>query len=154
MKTAYLHFADGLFNRVTNGRDKCRIVSLAAGMAASATVGIPSAAVENVQQYYNLSVMPLAQSLVEETNENLVMEFEEGMNYTLMFWRLRYFAAHPAKTLDRASPYGFFDTVLGANLYVDQDSHSFANQYKKEIFELRDALVDVYEKTLSDNYVR
>lgn len=149
MKTSYMHFTELLYNRVTNGSDRCCILAIAAGMAAATCVSIPSAPVENVQQYYNLSIMPLAQSLVEETNENLVMDYEEGMNYTLMFWRLRYVAAHPNVELNRPSRYGFFDTILGANLYVDDETHTFANQYKKEIFELRDALVAVYQQSMA-----
>jgi hypothetical protein len=149
MKTSYMHFTELCFNRVSNGRDRCRILAIAAGMAAARTVSIPSAPVENVQQFYNLSVSPLVQTLVEETNENLVMEYEEGMNYALMFWRLRYIAAHPNAELNRPSPYGFFDTILGANMYVDSDTHTFVNQYKKEIFELHDALACVYQQSVT-----
>jgi hypothetical protein len=149
MKTTYLHFSELLYNRITNGRDRNRVLAIAAGMAAARAVSIPSAPVENVQQYYNLSTMPLVQTLIEETNENLVMDFEEGMSYTLMFWRLRYVAAHPNVRLNQPSQYGFFDTILGANLYVDNDTHTFVNQYKKEIFELHDMLVEVYQESMA-----
>jgi hypothetical protein len=148
MKTAYLHFSDLKYNSISNSRDRSRVLAIAAGMAAARSVSIPSAPVENVQQYYNLSVMPIAQMLVEETNENLVMDFEEGMNYALMFWRLRYVAAHPNAQLDRNTPYGFFDTLLGVNLYIDKDTHTFVNEYKMEIFQAHDCLCDAYERCM------
>jgi hypothetical protein len=147
MKTAYLHFTEAKYNSV-------RILAIAAGMAAAWAVSIPSAPVENLQQYYNLSTLPLVQTLIEETNENLVMDFEEGLEAALMFWRLRYIAAHPNAPLDRETPYGFFDTVLGVNLYVDKDTHSFVNEYKREIFELRDMLVDAYARCLDNTTTR
>jgi hypothetical protein len=148
MKTSYLHFTEAKYNSINNARDRSRVLAVAAGMAAAWAVSIPSAPVENLQQYYNLSTMPIIQTLIEETNENLVMEFEEAMEYALMFWRLRYIAAHPNATLDRATPYGFFDTILGVNLYVDKDSHTFVNQYMCEIFQLRDMLCDAYERCM------
>lgn len=154
MKTTYLHFSDLRYNGISNGRDRNRVLAIAAGMAASRSLSIPSAPVENVQQYYNLQILPAAQSLVEETNENLVMEYEEAMDYTLTFWRLRYIAAHPNVRLDMPSAYGFFDTVLGVNLYVDQDTHQFVNTYKKEIFQLRDALVEVYDQGIGSPTTR
>ena len=56
-----------------------------------------------------------------------------------MFWLLRNAAAHTGSQFPFAenSPYGFFDTILGAGVYVGDAMHTFVHEQKVGIYRVR-----------------
>lgn len=145
MNAKFLTLSSLSYTAITQGMDRSRVLSLATGMASAALVSIPSTPVENPQAYYNAQCIEQVRDIISQTNEQCVLMFDEACEYALSFWRMRYYAAHPVPNLSAPSPYGFFDTVLGAQLFVSPETHTFANQYKKEVFELRDRLKAIFD---------
>lgn len=123
---------------------RANVLAYGIGLALASLMPIPSAPQEDRDTYFNLQVRPLINAPLSEINECVVVKTREVIEYAKVFWSLRYLAVHygPQLAYAEESPYGFFDTLLGANLYVSPAMHECVNAHK-------DAVWKVYRATLS-----
>jgi len=120
-------------------RTRGRIVASAIALAVSQALPIPSFEVEDISAHYNTQVFEHARRYLNEINESVVFNTPDAAALTRQLWLMRYSAAFPRFEVLCAGQYGFFDTLMGVGVFVDEGSHCFLNDNKQAVFTLAHA---------------
>lgn len=143
--------------------DQARIVAIAAAFAAAAQGQLPSSPVENVAGYYAQHVFPTVTEKLSEVNESVVFGAKSALDYTMIFWQMRYYAAFPGKFADvfeyritaslDSSVVKTLDAMsllCGGQMMLSEEMSMFMNKYKTEITLISAAMMTVLRYTAED----
>lgn len=115
---------------------RARVIAAAVSTAISRVLPMPSFEVEDVVGHYRISVSSAANALLSSINEAVVFDILAAEPFVRQLWIMRYSAAYPSSKTLIARQYGFFDTIFGVGLYVDETNHAFLNEHKDAILNL------------------
>lgn len=147
MNPSYLELNAQILKVIKSPVDQGRIVAAAVAMAVSAKASLPSSPVASLAEYYGSQVLPAAMDTISGFGEGVVFATKTALENVQLFWKMRYYAAHPVCMMDRDMQFniesmlndtavgGFnFSTLWsgGAKL-VSTDQDAFFTKYKKEI---------------------
>lgn len=118
---------------------RSKVIACGVALALAYKLPLPTGAVVDPDNFFNMQVSPLMNDPFSEMNEAVVFDLKTAIEYCRVFWLLRNAAAYGAGqfTFGENSPYGFFDTILGAGLYVGDTMHTFVNEQKAGIYQVR-----------------
>lgn len=147
MNPRHLELNSKILKLIKAPGDQSRIVATAVALAVSSTAPLPSSQVESLVEYYSGQVLPNAMLTISEFGETVVFASKTALEYTQTFWKMRYYAAHPASMLDNSFAWnienmlnqGSVDNLNFGTLWnggvklVSTEMDAFMNQYKKEI---------------------
>jgi hypothetical protein len=152
MKAQYLQFNADVDRMVKDATVRARVVSAALAKAMSDLAQLPSAAVDNPANFFNMNVQAQMRNELSQWNENLVFDVRQCMDYIRMFWMLRYSAAHPASRPVYSLDCGFFDCAFGVPTFVSDDACKFLNENKQAVlFLATSAAIIVHEQREAQN---
>ena len=117
---------------------RSKVMAAGVALAVASTLPLPSSAVISPDEFFNLQVSGLVNAPLSDINENCILDMKQAVEFTRQFWMLRYAMVFPGSqyTFAENSPYGFFDTILGVNLYVGPAGHEFMNLNKDAIYKV------------------
>lgn len=134
-------------NYLSSGeRTRARLTSIAIGKALSITMSLPSAPVENIQQFYKASVLIELNTKLSCLNELAVIDFETALDYAYRFYVVRYYAAYPKRTVFCNSKDTVLQDFLGASIALDQASAELLTTSPVELSKLHNGLVLFFEE--------
>lgn len=126
--------------------DQNRLVAVAVALAVASYVQIPSPQVKNPMVFFADQVFAAASEKISTINESVCFGAKAALDYAQTFWKLRYYAAHPAdysydneyrlQTLLKGRAAQSMDlTTLwaGGASFISQDLSEFMNKYQAEI---------------------
>lgn len=135
MNPIYSNFDKNASGYVEAG-SRAKVIALALALALSQIAIVPSSEVDNPSAHFNMQVMPAANDVMSNFNENMVFDCRAAIDYFRMFWLIRYTAAHPFASPDYSAMSGFFECLFGVERFVPQELHDFMHKYKDKIFML------------------
>ena len=144
MKLNYLAVNTLAQTQAPDGLDRPCVLAGAAALMVSRCVALPTSEVDDMESYYSDTALPQVKAMLSELNDALVMDVAKALEWTRMFWMIRYVAVNPESKPNLNPIYGFFDTIVGTGNFVDQESHSFLNKYKVAILILADEMKRVH----------
>lgn len=126
--------------------DQGRIVAIAVAFSAITHARLPTSPVDNPQSFYAEQVLPSLMESLSDINENIVFASRMALDYGLIFWKLRYYAAFPGDfatdleyrlraLLDGKAGRGMDINLIwaGGLAVVSDEMNQFMNRYKTEI---------------------
>lgn len=118
---------------------RAKVIACGVALALAYKLPLPTGPVVDPDNFFNMQVSSLMSDPFSEINEAVVFDLKTAVEYCRVFWLLRNAAAHGGTQFPFAenSPYGFFDTVMGAGVYVGDLMHSFVNEQKVGIYRVR-----------------
>jgi hypothetical protein len=118
---------------------RSKVLACGVALALAYKLPLPSGPVADPDNFYNMQVSALVNDPMSEINEGVVFDLKAAVEYCRTFWLMRNAAAHDGGQFVFAqnSPYGFFDTILGAGIYVGDVMHTFVNEQKIGIWQVR-----------------
>lgn len=135
MNVDYIAFNNTLASCGVDPVDQRCVASYAIAQAIANCLPLPSSPVENVENYYLMSLKTDASFKLGEFNEAVILDGQEAIEAIRSFWMLRYATLYPNAVANRlVGQYGYFDTMMGVGLFVSDDIHKFVNCYKTQIF--------------------
>lgn len=150
MNASYMYLNDIIHKTVQAPGDQGRIVAMAVAMSAAAYAPLPSSAVEDISEFYEQQVRAQVVQRISALNEGVVFAANLALEFTMQFWKQRYYAAHPQCLVesnlslsldsllnkDRVETFDF-NTIMSGGLFVlSLDTVRFLNKYKVEIAKL------------------
>lgn len=160
MNPKYFGLNETIGKLVKAPADQGRIVAIAAAFAAAAQGHLPSSPVENVAGYYALQVFPMVAEKLSEVNESVVFGAKSALDYTQIFWQMRYYAAFPGKFADvfefrlaasldssAAKMMDVMALLCGGQLLLSEEMSLFMNKYKNEITLISAKMLTVFKYT-------
>jgi hypothetical protein len=146
MDPKYFGLNETIGRTVKAPADQGRIVAIAVALAASAQAHLPSAQLENIPAFFAQQVLPVVSEKISEVNESVVFGAKSALEYTQVFWKMRYFAAWPAAytqdseyrlkyLLSQPAAKNMDITMLysGGASQISDELSQFMNKYKVEI---------------------
>lgn len=106
-------------------------------------LSIPTAPVDSSFAYFNNNHAEAVRQQIGMVNERLVLDTEVAKNFAYVLWAQRYQAMHPPMVFQTISPYGFFDTLFGIGIVVDEKTNTFLNENKTTILTIAQRLTDI-----------
>ena len=131
--------------------DQGRIIAVAVAQAVAAKATLPSTELEvgSLAAYYTTNVQPMANEAIDCFGNATIFAQKTAAEYALIFWKMRYYAAHPAscpitlnsyyKSLECESAiavYDFGTLMAGGSLLLTPELYALMNKYKAEILAL------------------
>lgn len=118
---------------------RSKVIACGVALALAYKLPLPTGPVVDPDNFFNMQVSSLMNDPFSEINESVVFDLKTAVEYCRVFWLLRNAAAHTGSQFPFAenSPYGFFDTILGAGVYVGDAMHTFVNEQKVGIYRVR-----------------
>jgi hypothetical protein len=117
-------------------RIRSRAMASAIAAAITQVLPIPSSEMEDPASYYTGQIFEQARMYISTLNESVVFDVHCCADLTRKLWMMRYFAAYPRMEALIAGQYGFFDTLMGVGIFVDEGSYYFLNENKQAIFDM------------------
>lgn len=116
-----------------------KVVACGVALALAWKLPLPTGRLSDPDNFYNMQVSALVNDPLSEVNEAVVIDLRQAIEYCRMFWMLRYATAYDGGQFAFAenSPYGFYDTILGTAVFVDDKNHCFTNEQKTGIYRVR-----------------
>lgn len=135
MSIDYINLNNKISSLVPDASDNRKVVAAAVALLVAEAAPVPTAPVEAVENYYSMNVESLTYGKMGELNEKLNFDVAVCKELVRIHWLLRYNTLFPISSAKRKqdSQYGYFDTVMGVGMFVDEQTHQFVNQYKNEI---------------------
>lgn len=137
MKTEYIAFNHALSKSGIDPVDQGDAAGIAIAQAIADVLPLPSAPVEDLEEFYRNSQFETARQYINAFNENVTVSADEVVQNVRAFWCLRYNMTFPSiNPIRLAGDYGYFDTIMGVGLYVADKTHKLANEYKSDVLQL------------------
>jgi hypothetical protein len=128
--------------------DQGKIVAMAVAFAVSALSALPSSPVDDLSQFYNLQVQQPAIVKISQIGEGVIFASKTALEYLSVFWKQRYYSAHPAVTMEAVhfplamnacvkeearQAFDFATIMSGGLVTMSIETAKFLNKYKIEI---------------------
>lgn len=129
------------------------IVSMAAGLAVSRHLDLPTSPVDSVNIQYVSFVEPTAGIALSKINESVIINLELALKTARSAWMLRYNAAYPKADGSVILPCdcsGFFDRVFTVGMYFDKATQDKLNCNSNEVITLTNRFLAVLPALISD----
>lgn len=136
MNALYLPFTQLADHVITDAISRARIVATTLALAASNLAALPTSAVDNPENHFQMQVLPAIRNTLSAFNENVVFDMRCALECARTFWMLRYTAAYPGVRPFSRDDCNFFDALHGVTVLVSDDMCTFVNTHKKAIFQL------------------
>lgn len=146
MLAHYTEFNQAANRVVTDAFNRTRILSAAIGAAAAALGMLPTAAVDSPAEYFQTSVLPALSNQLSVLNEKLVFDIHQTVEFTRMFWRLRYSAAHPGLRPLFGEDSTFVENLVGATFSLPEESRKFLNEHQRAILSMANHALSLISK--------
>lgn len=143
---ASIEFARQADNLSPDRQTRSRVVAAAVAAAISRVLPIPSFEAEDPAGHYRLNVSSTANQLLSCINEQVVFDIQFAEPFLRQLWIMRHSAAYPSTKVLDARQFGFFDTIFGVGIYVDDTTHAFLNEHKDSILNLMSVANAVVEE--------
>jgi hypothetical protein len=145
--------------------DQGRILATVFAMAAAAAAPLPSSPLDNIPAYFAAQVFPQATQQISEANESVIFSATSAVEYTKIFWKMRYNAAFPATLWLGEDPNSSSNPMSMATYNVKYRGHTdidaisayigtcsemspeyfdFINKYKMEIINLLNTVMYIF----------
>lgn len=154
-------------NIVKTPTDQGRIVAAAVAQAVAARAPLPSTQLEEggIGSFYATNVAPYVNEAISAFGEATLFATKTSAEWAQSFWKMRYFAAHPAacpltlnsyhrslECADAISKYDLVTLFAGGSLVLTEEVYNFINQYKAEIISLAFEFSNILDKqTVTQN---
>lgn len=128
--------------RLPDVTSRSPVLAAAVGFALARLAPLPSSAVEDELNYYNLSVSSAMCDLLNGLNESVIVNCNDAKQWSRNFWQMRYWAAHLSMNWVPVGPgVGFFDSYNRADALLSADQFELLNKNRDVVFELANELV-------------
>lgn len=120
-----------------NAIDICA-VSMAAGLAVSRFVNLPSSEVESINMHYVSQVEVLVNQYLSQINECAVLDLDKATRTARSAYMLRYCAAYPKTdgAVILPSEGNFFEKYMSVGVYFDKQTKEYADSKAELIVNL------------------
>jgi hypothetical protein len=150
MQMDFIQFNTTLARLVANPSDRAAVAACVCAQYTADCLSLPATSPDSLEGYYNTQAyVEEVVSILDPLNEKITMDLKLAKEYTKRLWMLRMMMVHPGRPERKkyAAQYGYFDTIMGVGLYVDEAQHQFVNQYKNEILSLYCDLCEIAMQT-------
>jgi hypothetical protein len=128
MKQFYMDFVQQAQSQVPDAMLRSRVVAAAVAVAISMSQSLPSGEVSHAGEYFTNQVMPAAQRIISEFNENLVFDTHAALMYTRQLWQLRYWSAFQQMQSVKLVNNDFFGSFTGVNALIADNFRVFMGE--------------------------
>lgn len=132
ISTKYQELREYIDLKVGDGAQRKKVASIAAGVAASRMLPIPSSPVDHAESYYSTKVAMSAQELIGHFHEhNLLLDLDLAFEVCRSYWLVRYGCAHPNVDLPMIASgnHCFIAKVTNTARYLNPEVHDFCEQW-------------------------
>jgi hypothetical protein len=143
MKPIYTDFVSQADVQILDATKRAAIIGAAVATAVANSLPLPTTEVDNVASFYAMNEQASVARQVAEFNENLVFDMPACLQLVRSLWCVRYTAAHPSKKPVFTGACGFFESLFGVGLHVDEATTCFLNEHKSQILILSVAACEV-----------
>jgi hypothetical protein len=105
-----------------SGKNRSIQVSMAIGKALARELPLPSAEIDNLEQYFRNTGAIQFNDLLNYLNEMSVVDVETVNMYAMNFFKIRYYMAYPKPSVVCLSPETAFINFMGISEGLDQTS--------------------------------
>lgn len=122
-----------------------KITSMAAGLAVSRHLDIPTSEVESINMHFVSQVEDTMNQFLSTINEDVILDFEVAVKTARAAYMLRYWAAHPKSEGSVIMPGcgGFFDRMFGVSAYFDDSTCCYCQDNADAIIALTNRFLAV-----------
>ena len=128
-------------------------VSMAAGLAVSRHLDLPTSPVDSVNIQYVSFVEPTAEIVLSKINESVIINLELALKTARSAWMLRYNAAYPKVDGSVILPCdctGFFDRLFTVGMYFDKATQDKLNDNPSETITLTNRFLAVLPSLIKE----
>lgn len=145
MELTFLGFNDKLSQYVPDADIRQKVASAVCAQFIADTLPIQNIAQDLIENHFKMTLGGLVSEKLSELNEKINIDVKYANDLIRSLWMCRVFAAFPANPERRkyAQDRGYFDTLMGAGIYVDNETSCFLNENKRAIWYLLCALNDI-----------
>lgn len=138
MTIEFITFNNKVSQLVAEPSDRRFVVSAVIAQLLAESTTLPTGEVENLENFYLMNVKTAIVEKMGYLNEKLTFDVNVAQEYTRKYWMLRYNTVFPINPFKRKInlQYGYFDTIMGVGIFIDDEHHQFVNRYKAEILDL------------------
>lgn len=130
MKPHYLAFKDVVNRAQVDPTERARLIAASLGTVVAQSLPLPTSPVENPSSHYISTVLSLAGAKLGTHNEHLIFDYKAALEYTRIFWMLRYTAVHGGTPAFIGTDFCFLSKLMGADLYISANEYVYLNTYK------------------------
>lgn len=142
MDPKYTNVKNIIDRRLPDVTSRSPVLSAAVGFALARLAPLPSSAVEDELNYYNLSVASTMCDLLNGLNEAVIVNCNDAKQWVRNFWQMRYWAAHLSMVWSPVlAGASFFDSFNRADALLSVDQFDLLNKNRDVVFELANELV-------------
>lgn len=135
----FLAFNTKLSEMIIDPQDRRKVAAAVCAQYVADQLAVPSTCPDSFENYYSMSAyVSEVVDILGPLNEKINMDLELAKEYTRRYWMLRMTCVFPGDPTKKkyGQDRGYFDTMMGAGIYIDNEQSCFVNQYKKEIIDL------------------
>jgi len=137
MNVQYLSLSNKLATCGVAPIDQPCVAAYAVAQAIAYFLPMPTSCVDDPTNYYRMNLALDAKAKVSCFNECVGLNAQECLDAVQKLWMLRYNTLYPFSFSQfMPAQYGYFDTIMGVGLVIDEETHSFVNKYKEQTLEL------------------
>lgn len=120
---------------------RSNVLAAAVGFALARCAALPSSAVEDANNYFNITVSPVVRDRVGAVNEQLIIPVNDTLQWARAFWQIRYATAHqPRNWVPVVGSVNFFDSFTQADTFLSLEQVALLNGKRDAIFEIANEL--------------
>lgn len=148
IKTEYLELQSFLREKIKTSEDYKKATSIAVGVSVSKLLPLPTATMEDIALHFDTVVRYLANELIIEFNENIIIDIDLALETARSFWLIRYSAAYPDAGMHSIpmGNYSFLEKLHNVCLYGNPATFAYVNQYSELMTVLVNRMMIVLKK--------
>lgn len=127
-------------------RSRSLLTSIAIGKALAKTVSLPTAEVDNLEQFYKSVVLIDLQTKLSTLNELAVVDVNTALDYTYRFYAVRYYSAFPKRTVFCPRNETALADFMGLSLALDPKATETISAQPMELTNLHNGFVQFFEE--------
>jgi hypothetical protein len=124
--------------------DRKKILALAVSIAVARTMQIPTSIVENVNQYFNSTLINEVNSKVYKINEQIVFDTDLAISNCRAYWMVRYYTVYPdSLEVIVSEDFDFYCKLAGVDKFIPVDQYKYANDNKLVLSQIVNKLKNI-----------